>query len=357
MTTIEMERYERFPRLEGTSLVDVLVGLAIAMIAVVVVYAAFFATDTVRRSAASTADAQSASRFALFSIASQLANAGAGWSLAARWLDTCPFDANAATTLRPIAVLITDGGTDDRADTLIVRRALAPAIRLPAAFASAAPAGSDFRVQSPDGFVAGDRVVAISRTGACAMSQVTAVSAPAGGVIAIAHTPIAVDFPITSVLVDLGPASLASTLRFDLVSQTLRSQDLANGDAPVPIASNIVNVKFQYGIDSDGDGTLDTWVRASAPGPWSPATLLAAPRTTLDRILAVRIGMIVRGDRVDGTLTGDYHWVLFDCEAADKTTCPGRLESTIAAGSSGSYRYRTLETVVPLVNVMWNRGA
>ena len=344
-------------RLGGTSLVDVIVGLALAMIAMVVVYGAFVATDTVRRSAASTADAHSASRFALFSIASQLANAGAGWSVATRWLDSCPFDANVATTLRPIAVLITDGGGDDRPDTLVVRRALAPAIRLPAAFASAAAAGSDFRVQSPDGFVAGDRVVSISRTGACAMSQVTGVGAPAGGVVDIAHTPIAIDFPITSVLLDLGPAGLASTLRFDVVSQTLRSQDLVNGDAPVPIASDIVNVKFQYGIDSDGDGALDTWVRASAPGPWSPAALLAAPRTTLDRILAVRIGIVVRGDRVDSTLMRDYHWVLFDCEAADKTTCPGRLEGTIPAGSGGSYRYRTVETVVPLINVLWNRGA
>lgn len=347
----------RIGRLGGTSLVDALVGLAVAMIAMIVVYGAFVATDTVRRNAASTADAQSASRFALFSIASQLANAGAGWSLAARWLDTCPFDANIATTLRPIAVLVTDGGADDRPDTLVVRRALAPAIRLPAAFASAAPAGSDFHVQSPDGFVAGDRIVSISRTGACAMSQVTAIGPAIAGVVDIAHTPIAIDFPITSVLLDLGPAALASTLRFDVVSQTLRSQDLANGDAPVPIASNIVNLKVQYGIDSDGDGALDTWVRANASGSWSPATLLAAPRTTLDRILAVRIGMIVRSDRVDTALTRDFHWVLFDCDAADKTTCPGRLEGTIAAGSSGSYRYRTLETVVPLMNVLWNRGA
>ena len=55
---------------------------------------------------------------------------------------------------------------------------------------------------------------------------------------------------------------------YDVASGTLRSTDRANGDAPSPLVSNVVNLKFQYGIDSDGDGMLDTWVRAEPPGGW-----------------------------------------------------------------------------------------
>lgn len=340
----------------GHSLVDALVGLAIAMVTLAVVYEAFVATDTVRRNAASVADAQANAAFALFALASQIGNAGAGRSSAARWLDTCPVVADVALTLRPVAVLITDSGAADRPDSVVVKQSFAHAVAMPAAFAAPAVTGADLRIESPDGFDAGDRIVAITRTGNCAATQVTAVTGPVAGVIDIAHTGIPIDLPITSVLVNLGPAARASTVRFDVASEVLRSADIVNADAPVPLASNVVNLKFQYGIDTDGDGTLDTWVRAEAAGPWSQATLLAAPGATLERIKALRVGIIVRGERLERALTRNFHWVLFDCEQDDKSACPGRLEGTIPGSANGSHRYRTLETVIPLRNVIWNRA-
>jgi type IV pilus assembly protein PilW len=344
-------------RERGASLIDVLVGLGVALLSIVVVHQAFIAVDTVRRNAEAVADAQSGGAFALFAMTTQIANAGAGTAASAHWLDTCPVTPDVATTLRPIDVLITDGGSAGRSDSLVIRQAVAPSIATSVAFASAAPAGASFRVESPDGFAAGDRVVAISRTGTCAMTTLTAVGAPAAGVVDLAHAPAAVDLPATSVLVNLGPAGRASTLRYDVAADVLRSTDLANGDAPVPLTSNIVNVKFQYGIDSDGDGTLDTWTAAGTTGDWTPTVLLGAPRTTLERIKAVRVGVVVRGERIDRALTRAYHWVLFDCELDDKAACPGRLAGTIAGSASGGYRYRAFETVVPLRNVIWNRGS
>jgi len=341
-------------RTHGASLIDAIVGLAVAMIALVVVYQAFVATDTVRRNAASVADAQGAGAFALATLATRIGNAGAGWAAASRWLDTCPATANIATSLRPIQVLITDGGAADRPDSLVLRQTFAHALAFPAAIADAAPAGTHFRVQSPDGFAVGDRVVAITRSGNCVATTVTAVSAAVAGVVDVTNTGVAIDLPVTSVLLDVGAATLASLLRIDVGSGALRSQDLANGDAPVPLVSNIVNLKFQYGIDSDGDGALDTWVRADAAGAWSPAAVLAAPRATLARIKAIRIGIVMRTENRERALTRDFHWVLFDCDDDDKSACPGRLEGTIAGSASGSYRYRLLEAIVPLRNVLWN---
>jgi type IV pilus assembly protein PilW len=341
----------------GTSLVDALVGLAIAMVALVIAHRAFVAFDTVRRNASAAADAQSSGAFALFAIASHVANAGAGIAAASAWLGTCPASADIASTLRPVAVLITDSGRADRPDTLVVRQALAPMIGVPAAFAAPATAGTSFRVESVDTFRLGDRIIAVSRNGACAMAQVTNVSAAAAGIVDIAHSAVAIDLPLTSVLLNAGPAAQAMTMRYDVASETLRTSDVTNGDAPVPLTSNVVNLKFQYGIDSDGDGALDTWVSAASPGAWSPAVLLAAPPATLARIRAVRAGIVVRSDRTDPALMRDSRWVLFDCEATDKASCPGRLEGTIPATASGAYRYRTYEIVVPLRNVMWNPAA
>jgi type IV pilus assembly protein PilW len=340
----------------GASLIDVLVGLAVGLVVTIIVYQTFLALDSIRRTATATADLQSSGAFALFTLATQIGNAGAGLAAAARWLDTCPPTADIVTSLRPIDVLITDGGRADVPDSLVVRQALATTVGMPAAFASPAPAGSNFHIESPDGFAAGDRVVAISRSGVCAMSQITAIGAPSGGIVDIAHAPVAVDLPATSVLLNLGPAGRASTMRYDVVAGTLRSTDLTNGDAPAPLVPNIVNLKFQYGIDVDGDGVLDTWAGAAPPGAWAPATLLAAPRATLERIKAVRMGIVARSERPDRTLTRGYQWVLFDCASDDKASCPGRLAGTIAGSASGSYRYRTYETIVPLRNVIWNRG-
>ena len=353
-----MRRSQNVNRSErGALIVDVLVGLCVGLLSMVIVHQAFIAIDTVRRNAASVADAQSSGAFALFTMASQIGNAGAGTAAAARWLDTCPATADIATTLRPIDVLITDGGAADRADSLVVRQATAPIIATPAAFANAATAGADFRVESPDAFAVGDRVIAISRTGACAMTQLTGVGVAVAGIVDLAHSPVTIDLPLTSVLLNLGPGAHASLLRYDVAAGVLRSTDLANGDAPVPLTSNIVNVKFQYGIDSDGDGTLDTWTGAASSGAYAAAVLLAAPRATVERIKAIRVGIIVREERIDRTQTRASHWVLFDCELDDKSACPGRLEGTIAGSPNGGYRYRTFETVVALRNVIWNRGA
>lgn len=341
----------------GATLVDVLVGLVVGLVAIVVAYRAFAALDAVRRSATGASDASIAATFALDAIATRVANAGAGWSAAVAWLDTCPVAADFAGTLRPPAVVITDGGAPDRPDSIAIREARGAGAPIGAAFAAAATSGADFAVEASAGFAVGDRIVAVSRTGACATAEVTSRSMPAAGIVRLAHTPVAGDFAIGSVLLDLGPAGDASALRFDVSSGTLRSTDIANGDAPIPIAANVVDLKFRYGIDSDGDGALDTWVAADVASAWSASTVLAASRATLERVKAIRIGMIVRSDERDRTLRSPYHWVLFDCERADKATCPGRIEGTIAATAAGGYRYRSLETIVPLRNVAWNIGA
>lgn len=340
----------------GVTLIDVLVALAVAMLTMVLVYATFTFVQSARRAAASAGDLQANGAFALSTLAIHVANAGAGLAAASRWLDTCPAGADIATTLRPVYVLIADGGAPDRPDSLVVRQSLARTGGVTAAFVADALPASPFRIAAVDGYAAGDRVVAISRTGECASTTVTTVANPSPGVLDVGHAPIEVTLPVTSVLLNLGAATRAAALRLDVAGGSLRSTDLTNGDAPNPLVANLVNMKFQYGVDSDGDGALDAWVVAAEPGLWDAATLMVAPRDTLDRIQAIRIGVIVRSERTERAQTRAYHWVLFDCELDDKTACPGRLEGTIAAAPGGGYRYRAYETVVPLRNSRWNRG-
>ena len=93
---------------------------------------------------------------------------------------------------------------------------------------------------------------------------------------------------------------------------------------PRPVAHNVVWMKVQYGIDTTVvppgtalDGTVDCWTPADASEPlctvggvadWSPNNLKNAgnapplptiPADTLNRIVAVRIGLVVRSDEQD----------------------------------------------------------
>ncbi|HMA32556.1 MAG TPA: hypothetical protein VKT00_12145, partial [Casimicrobiaceae bacterium] len=189
---------------DGLTLVDVLAGITVGLVAVVLAHHALAAIGELRRSAAARADAEQTGNIATSILATAVSSAGAGIGAAARWLDSCPPSPDPATTQRPIPALVIDGGGINRPDALVVRQVHQSRLAAPAAFAAGAPAGASFRVQSPDGFATGDRVVAISRSGTCAAAEVTAVSAIAAGVLEIAHTPVGVDLPVSSLLLNLG---------------------------------------------------------------------------------------------------------------------------------------------------------
>jgi type IV pilus assembly protein PilW len=322
---------------------------------VLVVYRVFGATETLRRDAQGAADAQQTGLFVLSRLAFDIGNAGGGISASAAALATCPAAANIADTLRAVTVLITDGGRNDVPDSVVVRYGVAAGIAVAIPFAAPAPVGSNFLVRSPSGFAVGDRAIAVGRNGACAATQVVAVRSPASGLLEVTPAPVAENFPDTSLLLNLGAMNSAQTLRYDVVGGVLRTTDLAGKDAPNPLASNIVNLKLQYGVDSDGDGNLDTWVPAidaGTLGSWTAAALLAAPLDNLRRIRALRIGLVVRSELPDRSIKDGFAWTLFDCDAIDKTKCPGRLTGFIPPGSSGGWRYRVYETVVPLRNAI-----
>ena len=342
----------------GFGLVEVMVGVVIALITILAVQRVVIASESTRRNAQSDADTQQAAQFALARMSFDVANAGAGIVTAARALAACPVTADFAVMTRPIAVVITGGGAPDVPDSVVVRYAVGNFTVLPAYLAAAAPSGASFALRAAMGFAAGDQIIASDRRGTCVRTTVTATRGPSGGVLAVDHDIIASDMPRDAVALDIGPAARTVATRYDVAAGTLRTTDLQGGDAPNPLVSNIVNFKIQYGLDTDGDGALDTWVEATAAsgaGDWSSNAVLGATAESLARIRALRVGIIVRGEQFDRAATRSFDWVMFDCDAADKRTCPGRLSGSIAASARGGWHYRVYETVIPLRNLLWSR--
>jgi type IV pilus assembly protein PilW len=121
-------------------------------------------------------------------------------------------------------------------------------------------------------------------------------------------------------------------------------------------------VKQQYGIDTVGDGMVHHRVPAVAGtsyGDWDPATLLAAPVPTLNRIKAARIAVLVRSEQHDKELAGQgFNYPVFnDCadDAAGGCGVTFNIPAVSAATQPYGWRYRVYETVIPLRNEVWNK--
>ena len=392
----------------GFGLVEIMVGLVIGLIAVLVIYQVYNVAEGFKRNTTAAGEAQIAGLFSTFVLGMEISNGGAAMAVSGTDLAACADTGNIATSFRPIPVLITSGGAAGTPDSFVVTYSVATTLSTPSMFNFDANADDPYEVQSPNGFHVGDLIVAIANPGAvgtdCPTSVVTAVSAPALRVppplindvptnvadVTIQHSATgsgAVALrgdgrPGLSTLFNMGPCGKVQKVRYDVSNGVLRATPLLDMSAdptkcgkpldpavPNPLASNIVNMKVQYGIDSDGDpqGLLDTWVQASDAG-WDPGTVLPAPITTINKIKAIRIGLIIQSEQFDKGLAGytggdytagAYNWVLFDCPNVNKALCPGRLTGSIPASvaPAGNWRFRKYETVIPLRNEIWNKAS
>jgi type IV pilus assembly protein PilW len=357
MTTRQHHRLHR-----GFSLIEIMVGVVIGLIAVLVIYQIFAAAEGIKRNTTSVGDAQQNGLLSSFMLGIELANAGNGVASAALDLKNCPGNANVlpatafASTWRPLPLVIVDGAGPTQPDSFMVNYSLSNAAITPAPFAaSTAATGDDYSVQSPTGFQPNDLIVAISTSGACSASKATAVSAPdALGIVNVSHTdPGGAIFLQGDTLLNLGLSGSAQKVLYDVNAGVLRSTALLKDDgtpalgiiAPNPLASNVVNLKLQYGLDVDKNGVLE-WVSADV-APWRAADLMNAPdanvlHAQLKTLKAVRIGIVVRGEQWDKDAP-DVPWSLF-----------GGVYAGTFVRAAGNYRYRVYETVIPLRNELWN---
>jgi type IV pilus assembly protein PilW len=373
----------------GFSLIEIMVGVVIGMIAVLVIFQVYNVAEGFKRNTTAFGEAMQGGLLSTFVLGMELGNAGTGLNTAQTDLQWCappaPLTGNVsdiANTFRPIPVLIADSPSGNtNFDSFAVSYSVASTLVSTVPFTANAAPGASYQIQSAGGFHGpgplrgGDLVVAIQAPGtptACASSTVTAVSAPdVLGVVTITQTGTALNFTASSLLFNMGPCDRAQKVQYSVANNVLLSTPLLNSSTanpatcgqpvavlvPSPVASNVVVMKAEYGINTSlsKERELDTWVQATVGGGWDPATLLQAPITTINQIKAVRIGVIVQSEQFDQTL-GDYNWVLFDCSDVNKANCPGRLTGTVPAtvNPPGNWRFVKYETIIPMRNVIWN---
>jgi type IV pilus assembly protein PilW len=341
------QRLNYFQR--GVGLIEVLVSIVIAMLLVLVIYQIYEISEGQKRTITAGSDAQQNAAYGLYVLGRDLAIAGNGIASAAATLDQCAL-------LRPIPVLIEAGATANDPDTITVLYGGSGSLSTPVAFMQSS-AGNTYVVQAPVGFSPND-VVAAAQGATCTVSTIdaggVAVNATTG-FSTLTVTPVAGNLgaaysAVTASLVNLGPKDAMGRIAYtvDATTHALRTQkQLPNNDPVAPLVSDVVNLKAQYGLDTNNDGIIDSWQDA-ATGTWTAASLPAQPLATLRQIRAIRVAIVTRSAQYekDPVTTGPI--VMFDGSLG------GHTESMSLSADETHYRYKVLETVIPLRNALWN---
>src|ERR1700682_300350 len=120
-------------RHQGFSLIEIMVGVVIGLIAVLVIYQVFAAAEGIKRNTTSVGDAPHNGLLSSFMLGIELANAGNGVASAALDLKNCAGNANVipatafASTWRPLPLVIVDGGGPTLPDSFMVNYSLSNA--------------------------------------------------------------------------------------------------------------------------------------------------------------------------------------------------------------------------------------
>lgn len=167
-------------------------------------------------------------------------------------------------------------------------------------------------------------------------------------------------------LVSLGNATAlgntAGTSQFQVFgvgdNSTLYSYDLLQlapmdpaRPASVPIADGVIEMRALYGVDTNNDGRLDSWVQpgTDAGNAYSAVTLTsgsAAAKDTLRTIVSIKVGFILRASLYERDIVSPSSLTLFSDLGTTLT------QTRDLSTDEQHYRYRTIEVTVPLRNVL-----
>ena len=149
----------------------------------------------------------------------------------------------------------------------------------------------------------------------------------------------------------------------------LYTYDLLAGNAPVPIADDVIELHALYGLDQlptgAPDNIVDTWMDPVAGSGYTASDLLAGTEAAAAKIIqikAIRVGLILRSPLVEKSIVAPASVTLFNhlaCAQQDPI-CGGSYTDSFAytrtfetsVGGELYHRYRTVEVTIPIRNAM-----
>lgn len=372
---------------KGMSLVEILVGLVIGLLAMLAIFQTLALFESQRRTTGAGADMQQNGLSALYALEQDIRLGGFGLidnglvvngtqsqgSIPCQKID----DFVTPSVFQSIPIRIQDGGTG-LSDTLITARldsdvgGMATGTARAYLNAAAASNSNAITVDTGKGLKAKDYIL-VSQAGLdCALFRVDSAYAYAGtdpttitvapAAIAAGNTslnPAAQNYSAGAEIIDIGQNNPIMTSTYSVSSGNLVETD-NNSSTSIPQGANIVNIQAQYGVAPAGSQSISCWTNAAgsacnpASGDWanpSPADF--------QRIKAIRIAVVAKsalkekprsGSTCDATTSAPATWPASGLPAGSSS--PPTIDLSSDANWK-CYRYRVYWTVVPLRNVIW----
>jgi len=376
----------------GFSLIELLVSMVIGLVVTLAITSVLIRSEGSKRSTTSVNDLNQTGAYAAYVLDRAIRSAGSGFSQNWSAMYGCRLNASAGgTAVLPATIAATSTfknvtsaampvqlapvvigkglalGTGG--DVLMVLGGMAGAAEMPL---SVTPLSStNWQVPNTLTYLAGNVVlladpsVALPRS--CMLQQLGSLDA-AASTVQLAGTYFSatgasvnlVDFTGGTVMAQLGSA-VTNPPHFQLfgvgANNALFSYDLLqNGGGEQPIADGVVEMRALYGVDTAiprPNGTLGTWVDPIAGSGYEASVLMdgsVASQDKLRRIVAIRLGFILRTSLPERPQdyqqpTGTTLTLFGDLPAAVRQT-------RVLSGADLNYRFRTVETTIPLLNVL-----
>jgi type IV pilus assembly protein PilW len=348
-------------RSAGFSLMELMVGLAIGMIAMVTIIQVMSFFEAQRRTTSGTADAQTNGGIALYAIARDLQMAG--YPLMST--TDSPLGCTTVTShvtglsanLSPAVITNGTAGTYPASDSITIRYGTTLSGGAPTQITSLATTPA-IAVASSMGCQANDIVLIMSGGTNCSFTRASAVAGTGSTTNTVTldnTTPAA----IGNNLACFGTWN-EITYAVNGATGNLERTAVVNGvSSTQPMIAGIINLQAQYGIStSAASNAITQWVDASG-GTWAAPTV-----ANRNRIKAIRIAVVARNTRRETDV------VSAACTSVDSASpggvCAWEGNSTSPAPTVNlstnhadwnRYRYRVFETIIPLRNVIWSKDS
>ncbi|MBU0689651.1 MAG: PilW family protein [Gammaproteobacteria bacterium] len=346
-------------RQTGFTLIEIMVGLAIGMLATVVILQVISMFESQKRTTTGSADAQTNGSIALYNIMRELSLAG--YPLMP--VENSPLECTTVTigttgtpgisSITPVTL------TNNTSDTVTIRYGTSNMGGIPTDITGN---GLPRSVSNDLGCTSGD-IALISNGGTCALTTVTATSSAVPATVTLQDVDIdTATYPTIAAIATTGASiSCLGTWRevsyrsaggnlqrcnraeLDLDGNQSDCSPTAVDDDPdwLPIVAGIVNIQTQYGVSNSANSNqVSLWM--------DPNSFNITNIADRNRVKAIRIAVIARTDQKDASnvTTALNVW-------SGSASSPAPTVDLSADADWQHYRYRVFETIVPLRNVIW----
>lgn len=366
---------------KGFSLIEVMVALAIGMATVVIMMQMLSNSEASKRTSGGGNDAQMNGSLALFNLERDVQASGYGINsynvLGCNVTYTTSADSTsvtiplAPTTINPPTALVPAG--DANTDTLLVVYGNSGGSAEGDPLISTSTAGS-YPVSTTSSFNVGDVVMAQAsvRPTPCTLTTDVVTNVPSSSS-NISVNPGVSGLAVGSIIYNLGNAPAAHAYAVRNGNLTMCNYSVydcgnasyanpVNADVWVPIANNIVSLRAQYGRDNNNLSSAMTGV-VSTYDQITPASTAdtsgLSPFCSWARTLSVRMAVVARSSAYDKTppTAAAPSWTGATANTSTTPSNPTAVPFDLSNVTNWqNYRYKALETTVPLRNSIWQGG-